>query len=148
MLTRPADSAGDFWAAYVRRAGRYAGWCDVPRYRLPAQHTLKSSQYLSPFRPSARDATWPVHCLSRGCLIVETLARLRSCSCIIDGEAVCCGDDGVPSFDRIRYRRQDVSVFVYEFDAIERDDLPASRHRERRNRSALPGRGRPRDSSG
>ena len=27
-------------------------------------------------------------------LIVEALARLRSRSCIIDGEAVCCGDDG------------------------------------------------------
>jgi bifunctional non-homologous end joining protein LigD len=35
-------------------------------------------------------------------LIVEALARLRSRSCIIDGEAVCCGDDGVPSFDTDR----------------------------------------------
>ena len=34
-------------------------------------------------------------------LIVEA----RSRSCIIDGEAVCCDDNGVPSFDRIRYRR-------------------------------------------
>jgi ATP dependent DNA ligase domain len=42
-------------------------------------------------------------------LIVESVARLRSRSCIIDGEAVCCGDDGVPSFDRIRYRRHDAS---------------------------------------
>jgi bifunctional non-homologous end joining protein LigD len=40
-------------------------------------------------------------------LIVEALARLRSRSCIIDGEAVCCGDDGVPSYDRIRYRRHE-----------------------------------------
>jgi hypothetical protein len=38
-------------------------------------------------------------------LIVEALARLRSRSCIIDGEAVACGHDGIPSFDRIRYRR-------------------------------------------
>ena len=35
-------------------------------------------------------------------LIVEALARLRSRSCIIDGEAVCCDDNGMPSFDRIR----------------------------------------------
>jgi len=39
---------------------------------------------------------------SRFPLIVEALAHLRSRSCIIDGEAVCCGDDGVPSFDRDR----------------------------------------------
>ena len=36
-------------------------------------------------------------------LIVETLARLRSHSCIIDGEAVVCDDNGVASFDRIRH---------------------------------------------
>jgi ATP-dependent DNA ligase len=35
-------------------------------------------------------------------LIVETLANLRTRSCIIDGEAVCCDDDGRPSFDRLR----------------------------------------------
>jgi bifunctional non-homologous end joining protein LigD len=34
-------------------------------------------------------------------LIVEALTRLRSRSCIIDGEAVCCDDDGRPSFERI-----------------------------------------------
>jgi hypothetical protein len=52
-------------------------------------------------------------------LIIEALARLRSQSCIIDGEAVACGDDGVPSFDRIRYRRHDGDVFLYAFDLIE-----------------------------
>jgi ATP-dependent DNA ligase len=36
---------------------------------------------------------------------VEALARLRSRSCIIDGKAVCCDDDGRSSFERIRYRR-------------------------------------------
>src|SRR6201982_2005071 len=49
-------------------------------------------------------------------LIVETLARLRSRSCIIDGEAVACDDDGVTSFDRVRYRRHDESIFLYTFD--------------------------------
>jgi hypothetical protein len=33
-------------------------------------------------------------------LIVEALTRLRPQSCIIDGEAVACGDDGIASFDR------------------------------------------------
>src|SRR2546430_8881127 len=32
-------------------------------------------------------------------LIVETLARLRSRSCIIDGEAAACDDNGVASFN-------------------------------------------------
>jgi bifunctional non-homologous end joining protein LigD len=58
---------------------------------------------------------------NRFTLIVEALGRLRSRSCIIDGEAVCCGDDGVPSFDRIRYRRHDASLFLYAFDLIEID---------------------------
>jgi hypothetical protein len=35
-------------------------------------------------------------------LVIEALARLRSHSCIIDGEAVACGDDGTALFDRIR----------------------------------------------
>jgi bifunctional non-homologous end joining protein LigD len=58
-------------------------------------------------------------------LIVEALAGLRSRSCIIDGEAVACDDNGMPSFDRIRYRRHDACVFLYAFDLIELngDDL-------------------------
>ena len=54
-------------------------------------------------------------------LIVEALAQLRSRSCIIDGEAVACGEDGIASFDRIRYRRHDADVFLYAFDLIELD---------------------------
>jgi ATP-dependent DNA ligase len=54
-------------------------------------------------------------------LIVETLARLRPRSCIVDGEAVACGEDGIASFDRIRYRHYDASVFLYAFDLIELD---------------------------
>jgi bifunctional non-homologous end joining protein LigD len=58
-------------------------------------------------------------------LIVEAVAKLRSQSCIIDGEAVSCGDDGIASFNRIRYRRHDADVFMWAFDLIERngDDL-------------------------
>jgi bifunctional non-homologous end joining protein LigD len=58
-------------------------------------------------------------------LIVETLARLRSRSCIIDGEAVACDDNGVALFNRVRHRHHDESIFLYAFDLIELngDDL-------------------------
>jgi bifunctional non-homologous end joining protein LigD len=58
-------------------------------------------------------------------LIVEAIARLRSRSCIIDGEAVACDDNGLASFERIRYRQHDGDVFLYAFDLIELngDDL-------------------------
>jgi bifunctional non-homologous end joining protein LigD len=52
-------------------------------------------------------------------LIVETLARLRSRSCIIDGEAVACDDNGVASFDLVRYHRANERIFLYAFDLIE-----------------------------
>ena len=57
--------------------------------------------------------------------IVEALARLRSRSVIIDGESVACDENGVPSFDRLRYRRHDGAVFLYAFDliALDGDDL-------------------------
>src|SRR5207245_4327960 len=58
-------------------------------------------------------------------LIVEALARLRSRSCIIDGEAVACDENGVASFDLVRHHRANDSVFLYAFDLIELngDDL-------------------------
>jgi bifunctional non-homologous end joining protein LigD len=52
-------------------------------------------------------------------LIVETLARLRSRSCIIDGEAVACDGNGVTSFNLVRHRHHDDSIFLYAFDLIE-----------------------------
>jgi ATP-dependent DNA ligase len=38
---------------------------------------------------------------------------------------VVCGEDGIASFDRIRYRRHDASAFLFAFDLIELngDDL-------------------------
>jgi bifunctional non-homologous end joining protein LigD len=56
-------------------------------------------------------------------LIVEALARLRSC--IIDGEAVGCDDNGVASFDLVRHHRANESIFLYAFDLIKLngDDL-------------------------
>jgi bifunctional non-homologous end joining protein LigD len=62
----------------------------------------------------------------KGSLCLESpLEGLRSQSCIIDGEAVVCDDNGVASFDRIRHRHHDSDAFLYAFDLIELngDDL-------------------------
>jgi bifunctional non-homologous end joining protein LigD len=59
---------------------------------------------------------------------------LRSRSCIIDGESVAVGPDGIPSFDRLRYRRPDASVILFAFDLIELngDDLRRTPIEERK----------------
>ena len=54
-------------------------------------------------------------------LIVAAALSLKARSCLIDGEAVACDGDGMPCFDRLRYRRQDGHVFLYAFDLIELD---------------------------
>jgi ATP-dependent DNA ligase len=54
-------------------------------------------------------------------LIVEALARLRPRSCIIEGEAVACGDDGIACFELIRRWDTDEGVFMWAFDLIELD---------------------------
>jgi bifunctional non-homologous end joining protein LigD len=58
-------------------------------------------------------------------LIVEAVARLRARSCIVDGEAVACSDDGMAVINLIRYGHHDATVFLYAFDLIELngDDL-------------------------
>jgi len=78
-------------------------------------------------------------------LIVETLACLRSRSCIIDGEAIACDDNGVASFDLIRHHRHNDRAFLYAFDLIElngddmrRDPLevPSMMHERERSRES------------
>jgi ATP-dependent DNA ligase len=52
-------------------------------------------------------------------LIAQAAGMLRARSFLIDGEAVACDGDGLPVFDRLRYRRQDGRVFLYAFDLLE-----------------------------
>jgi bifunctional non-homologous end joining protein LigD len=82
------------------------------------------------FRIIARKSNGRVRLYSRpgndlSPLIVETLARLRSRSCIVDGEAVACDNNGVASFDLVRHHRANDGVFLYVCDLIELngDDL-------------------------
>jgi ATP-dependent DNA ligase len=72
------------------------------------------------FRIIARKTGAQVRLYSRpGNDLTRTLARLRSRSCIIDGEVVACDDNGVASFDLIRHHRHNDRAFLYAFDLIE-----------------------------
>jgi len=35
------------------------------------------------------------------------VSKLKVRSCLIDGEAVCCNEHAVPSFDKLRHRSND-----------------------------------------
>jgi hypothetical protein len=86
------------------------------------------------FRENVRATTSP----TRFPLIVETLARLRSRSCIIDGEAVACDDNGVASFDLVRHHRANDKIFLYAFDLeLNGEDMRPDPLQVRRPRSHL-----------
>ena len=96
----PQPPSGDLWLHEIKHDGFWV----IAR---------KNGQRVKLYSRPGNDLTY------RFPLIVEGLARLRSRSCIIDGEAVACGDDGVALFDRIRYRRHDASVFMWASNRIE-----------------------------
>jgi bifunctional non-homologous end joining protein LigD len=58
---------------------------------------------------------------SRFPLIVEAMGALKVKSCLIDGEAVCCDDNGVAVFAKLRQRRNDRHVVLFAFDLLELD---------------------------
>ena len=96
----PSPPAGDVWLHEIKHDGfRVIARKDGPRVKL----------YSRPGNDLTR----------RFPLIVEALARLRASSCIIDGEAVACGDDGISSFNLLRHRWRHDAVFLYAFDLIE-----------------------------
>jgi bifunctional non-homologous end joining protein LigD len=51
--------------------------------------------------------------------ISQAASALGVRSFLIDGEAVACDGHGMPSFDRLRYRRADGAVFLFAFDLLE-----------------------------
>ena len=78
-----APPSGKLWLHEVKHDG----------FRVIARKNGKRVKLYS--RPG-NDLTW------RFPLIVEAVAKLRPASCIIDGEAVACGEDGLSSFDRAK----------------------------------------------
>jgi bifunctional non-homologous end joining protein LigD len=70
-------------------------------------------------------------------LIARAALSLKTASCLIDGEAVACDGDGLPVFDRLRYRRDDRRVFLYAFDLIELDGKDLRHEPLERRKAAL-----------
>ena len=56
-------------------------------------------------------------------LILEAASELRTRSCLIDGEAVCCNEDGIAVFERLRHKHEAHPVFLYAFDLFELDGM-------------------------
>jgi ATP-dependent DNA ligase len=54
-------------------------------------------------------------------LIGGAVTTLKARSCLIDGEAVACDDDGLSVFERLRRRVEDRHVLLYAFDLLELD---------------------------
>jgi len=52
-------------------------------------------------------------------LIDEAVTALRVRTCLIDGEAICCDDEGVAVFHKLCQRRNDQHVVLCAFDLLE-----------------------------
>jgi ATP-dependent DNA ligase len=92
-IKAPQPPSGDIWLHEIKLDG----------FRVIAR---KDGERVRLYSRPGNDLT------KRFPLIAEAMAALRSRSCIIDGEAVVLGDDGLPSFDRLRYRRRTPAAWL------------------------------------
>jgi bifunctional non-homologous end joining protein LigD len=61
--------------------------------------------------------------------IVHSACRLPVTRFLIDGEAACCGEDGITDFERLHSRADDASVFLFAFDLLAIDGADIRRER-------------------
>jgi bifunctional non-homologous end joining protein LigD len=54
-------------------------------------------------------------------LVADAVASLRCQSCLLDGEAVACDDQGIPDFKLLIRKRRYGSAQLYAFDLLELD---------------------------
>src|SRR5215467_10498938 len=92
------------------RQGRYPGEIKHDGFRMMVRRDAAGVRLLT---RNGRD--WS----ARFPLIFEAAGALQVRSFLLDGEAVACDGDGMPVFDRLRYRRQDGRVVLYAFDLLE-----------------------------
>jgi ATP-dependent DNA ligase len=101
-LPSPADRppSGSNWIHEIKHDG----------YRLMARRDAAGVRLLT-----RNGHDWA----SRFPLIVEAVTALKAGSCLIDGEAVCCDDNGMAVFAKLRQRRNDRHVLLYAFDLLD-----------------------------
>jgi bifunctional non-homologous end joining protein LigD len=59
--------------------------------------------------------------------ILEAASELKARSCLIDGEAVACDDNGLAVFERLRRKHNARAVFLFAFDLLELDGMDLRR---------------------
>jgi bifunctional non-homologous end joining protein LigD len=97
----PAPPAGDGWVHEIKLDG----------FRMLARRDGAGVRLLT-----RRGNDWT----TRYPAIAAAIAAPACRSCLIDGEVVACGEDGIPVFDRLRYGRQPQSEAVlFAFDLLE-----------------------------
>jgi bifunctional non-homologous end joining protein LigD len=70
-------------------------------------------------------------------LIVDAVAALPVRSCVIDGEAIACDENGLSVFDLLHHQRRDQIVTLCAFDLIELDGEDLRRMPVERRKSTL-----------
>jgi bifunctional non-homologous end joining protein LigD len=69
--------------------------------------------------------------------IVNAARSITAKSFLIDGEAVCCDENGVPVFQMLRRRRNEATVFLYAFDPLQLDGRDLRREPIKARKAAL-----------
>ena len=70
-------------------------------------------------------------------MVAAAVAALPLRSCVIDGEAIACDDNGLAVFDLLRYRRRDEAVTLCAFDLLELDGRDMRREGIEHRKAAL-----------
>src|SRR5262249_23223277 len=70
--------------------------------------------------------------------IVEAVNRLKARSCLIDGEAVACDENGLAVFEQLRRKPSGKHVFLYAFDLLELDGQDLRREPPGARQGAAP----------
>jgi ATP-dependent DNA ligase len=115
-LPRPADEppAGPGWIHEIKHDG----------FRILAHRRGRSTRLFSRNGHNFAD---------RFPLIAEAIEALPVRSCVVDGEAIVCGDRGLAVFDLIRGHATNAGAVLCAFDLLER-----AAHRNEKPRLAPP----------